>query len=123
MVGVVILDTTLVSVSRTRRRVSLLTGGRDHLTHRLISRVGTPRAVAATLAVTQATLSASAIAGVELGSLPLEAIGAAVLLVGTLAIAVLDSERWRPPQIAVAKSPVQRVRSAVMSPNDAVDSA
>jgi hypothetical protein len=45
--GVVLLDTTLVSVSRTRRGVSLLTGGRDHLSHRLLGRLGTPRRVAA----------------------------------------------------------------------------
>lgn len=122
MVGVVILDTTLVSVSRTRRRVSLLTGGRDHLTHRLLRRVGTPRAVAVTLALAQVTLCALAITGIQLGSLPLEAIAAAVLLIGTLAIAVLDSERWRPSQIAISQPAVQRVRPAVMSPNDAVDS-
>jgi UDP-GlcNAc:undecaprenyl-phosphate/decaprenyl-phosphate GlcNAc-1-phosphate transferase len=123
LAGVVIFDTTLVSVSRRRRGISLLTGGRDHLTHRLLTRVHTPRAVAFTLAITQAILASLAIVGVQLGSLPLEAIGAAMLLLGVVAIAVLDSERWRPPQIAISQPPVQRVRPAVMSRNDAVDSA
>ncbi|HEV2777073.1 MAG TPA: MraY family glycosyltransferase, partial [Solirubrobacteraceae bacterium] len=36
LVGLVILDTTLVVISRRRRGVSLMTGGRDHLTHRLL---------------------------------------------------------------------------------------
>ena len=35
LAGLPVLDTTLVSVSRRRAGVSLLTGGRDHLTHRL----------------------------------------------------------------------------------------
>ena len=33
-VGIPALDTTLVMVSRRRRGISILTGGRDHLTHR-----------------------------------------------------------------------------------------
>jgi UDP-GlcNAc:undecaprenyl-phosphate/decaprenyl-phosphate GlcNAc-1-phosphate transferase len=110
MAGVVILDTTLVSVSRSRRGVSLLTGGRDHLTHRLLGRVGTPRAVALTLAMTQAILCGLAIAGVELGSLAVELVTAGMLFAGALAIAVLDTASWRPPDLAVAEAPVQRVR-------------
>ena len=65
--GVVILDTTLVCVSRTRRGVSLPTGGRDHLTHRLLARLGSPRAVAAALALLQGSLAALAIVGDQLG--------------------------------------------------------
>ena len=47
LVGLPILDVTLVSVSRTRRGVSLMTGGRDHLTHRMLLRLHSPRLVAA----------------------------------------------------------------------------
>ena len=54
MAGLPILDTTLVVVSRLRRRVPVLSGGRDHLTHRLLALFGTPRRVAAVLAGTQA---------------------------------------------------------------------
>src|SRR5215217_8092782 len=46
-VGVPAMDTLLVMVSRTRRRVSLLTGGRDHLTHRTHARLCTALAIAA----------------------------------------------------------------------------
>ena len=34
--GLVILDTTLVVVSRLRRGAPVFSGGRDHLTHRLL---------------------------------------------------------------------------------------
>jgi hypothetical protein len=40
LTGLVILDTTLVVISRRRRGVQLLTGGRDHLTHRLLGSPG-----------------------------------------------------------------------------------
>ena len=39
----------LVMISRRRAGLPLLTGGRDHLTHRLASRLGSPRQVALTL--------------------------------------------------------------------------
>ncbi len=44
LVGLVILDTTLVTVSRTRGHRAVLSGGRDHLTHRLVNGLGSPRA-------------------------------------------------------------------------------
>ena len=58
LVGLAVLDTTLVVVSRVRRGVGVLTGGRDHLTHRLLKLVGTPQMVALTLAGAQAALCA-----------------------------------------------------------------
>ena len=42
LVGVPALDTTLVIVSRSRRGVSVLTAGRDHLTHRTRLRIEAP---------------------------------------------------------------------------------
>ena len=51
LAGLPVLDTTLVMVSRRRAGVPLLTGGRDHLTHRLFTRLGSPRTVALTLAL------------------------------------------------------------------------
>jgi UDP-GlcNAc:undecaprenyl-phosphate GlcNAc-1-phosphate transferase len=53
LVGMVILDTTLVTISRTRAGRSVLTGGRDHLTHRLLRWLGAPHHVALALGLTQ----------------------------------------------------------------------
>lgn len=68
LVGIPLLDTALVVVSRTRRGVSIFTGGRDHLTHLTRSKLGTPRRVALVLGVLQATLSALVILGTLAGS-------------------------------------------------------
>jgi hypothetical protein len=67
LVGLVILDTTLVTYSRTRGGRPVLSGGRDHLTHRIVERLGSPGAVAATLAVTQFAACAIAIAVARAG--------------------------------------------------------
>ena len=56
LVGLAVLDTTLVVVSRLRRGVGVFTGGRDHLTHRLLRLLGTPQMVALTLAGAQTAL-------------------------------------------------------------------
>lgn len=118
MVGVVILDTALVSLSRTRRRVSLATGGRDHLTHRLLLKLGTPLRVSLALALGQALLSGVAIAATRLGNVP-TLIGATVAVVlGSVLILVLDTARWRPAGIAIGPLPAlnSRVRSAAVDP-------
>lgn len=61
LAGLPAADTALVIVSRSRRGVSLLTGGRDHLTHRLLARLRSPRLVAVVLAVAQACCVAAGI--------------------------------------------------------------
>jgi UDP-GlcNAc:undecaprenyl-phosphate GlcNAc-1-phosphate transferase len=62
LVGLPILDTALVVVSRRRGGRPLLSGGRDHLTHRLrVLLAGSPRTVAVALATTQAALCIGAI--------------------------------------------------------------
>jgi UDP-GlcNAc:undecaprenyl-phosphate/decaprenyl-phosphate GlcNAc-1-phosphate transferase len=101
MAGVVILDTALVSVSRTRRGVTLVTGGRDHLSHRLLPALRSPRAVAASLAVTQAMLCVLAIAGDRWSAEALVVFALISASLGAVAVAVLDSPRWRPLGIAV----------------------
>ena len=58
LVGLAIFDTTLVVFSRLRRGVGVFTGGRDHLTHRLLTLVRTPQNVALVLAGAQAALCA-----------------------------------------------------------------
>jgi UDP-GlcNAc:undecaprenyl-phosphate/decaprenyl-phosphate GlcNAc-1-phosphate transferase len=54
VVALPIFDTTLVVLSRYRRRQPILQGARDHLTHRLLSRFGSERRVALVLASAQA---------------------------------------------------------------------
>lgn len=101
LAGLPILDTALVSVSRMRRGVTLMTGGRDHLTHRLLVALGTPRRVAITLTSIQAALCAFAIVGDQLGSESLTALAIFAIFCGLVAIALLDTARWRPAGIAV----------------------
>jgi UDP-GlcNAc:undecaprenyl-phosphate GlcNAc-1-phosphate transferase len=105
LAGLVILDTALVSVSRTRRRVTLVTGGRDHLSHRLLPVLGSPWGVAAALALGQAALCAVAIAGAQWGGEALAISGLIVVVLGAGVIAVLDSPRWRPAGVAVGVRP------------------
>jgi UDP-GlcNAc:undecaprenyl-phosphate GlcNAc-1-phosphate transferase len=105
LAGLPILDTALVSVSRIRRRVTLVTGGRDHLTHRLLLVLHSPRAVALVLASAQAALCTLAIISVQLGRAELIGLAIGTASVGVVAIAVLDTKRWRPAGIAVAPRP------------------
>jgi UDP-GlcNAc:undecaprenyl-phosphate/decaprenyl-phosphate GlcNAc-1-phosphate transferase len=69
LVGLVIFDTTLVTVSRSRAGTSIFSGGRDHTTHRLAGLVGgSSRHVALTLAITQFLLCGVTIGVAEAGS-------------------------------------------------------
>src|SRR5215217_1367818 len=111
-VGVPAMDTLLVMVSRTRRRVSILTAGRDHLTHRTQQRMRTARGVAIALGGAQAVISALAIMALEGGSTAVLA-AVVVYLVGVgVAIALLDSryelELASPAPGAVAFGPGTR---------------
>lgn len=99
LVGLPILDTTMVCISRARRDVQILAGGRDHLTHRLRERLGTPQAVALTLAIAQAGLCALA---VSLSAAPrawVIAVAMVYVSVGAAAIYVLDLS-WQAPEAA-----------------------
>jgi UDP-GlcNAc:undecaprenyl-phosphate GlcNAc-1-phosphate transferase len=90
IVGLVILDTTLVVISRRRRGVSLLTGGRDHLTHRLLAMTGAPQAVAAMLAFLQLALCGVALTAAENGREAVLWSAAVTLLLGIALIALLE---------------------------------
>ena len=94
LIGIPVLDTLLVTVSRTRRGVSLLTGGRDHLTHRLLQRAGTPARVALTMATLQAGTSAVAIAALGAGRTTVIATALGCLAAGGVIVAMLDQPRW-----------------------------
>jgi UDP-GlcNAc:undecaprenyl-phosphate GlcNAc-1-phosphate transferase len=91
LVGLVILDTTLRVSSRLRGGVPPLTGGRDHLTHRLLAMTGSPQAVAAMLATLQLALCAVALTAAEHGRHAVLWSAAATLVIGIAVIAVLES--------------------------------
>src|SRR5204863_6713034 len=86
ILGLVILDTTLVVVSRRRGGRPLMTGGRDHLTHRLRTRLRTPRAVAGSLALGQLALCGATIGVAQAGTVPMIAFAAMVVGGGIVAI-------------------------------------
>jgi UDP-GlcNAc:undecaprenyl-phosphate GlcNAc-1-phosphate transferase len=91
MVGLPILDTTLVVISRRRGHRPILAGGRDHLTHRLRAIVGSAHGVAASLCAVQTALCLSVIGLMQLNHL-LAAVGAAMLVAaGGFVIYVLET--------------------------------
>jgi UDP-GlcNAc:undecaprenyl-phosphate GlcNAc-1-phosphate transferase len=84
LVGLVIFDTTLVTISRSRAGASLFTGGRDHTTHRLAQVLGSPQRVALTLAGVQLGLCGLTIGVAQAGGGWVIASGAVALLFGVL---------------------------------------
>jgi UDP-GlcNAc:undecaprenyl-phosphate GlcNAc-1-phosphate transferase len=102
LAGLPILDVGLVMLSRTRRGVTIVTGGCDHLTHRLLLVLRGPREVAAVLAGLQALLCSLAILGYETGTIGVLACAVVAFVSAVGAILVLDTTRWRPPGIATA---------------------
>ncbi len=100
LAGLPVLDTTLVVISRRRRGASVLTGGRDHLTHRLLTRLHAPWRVALVLAAVQAALGALALIGDAYGPGALIAFGFVAIALGVIAIAVLESPSWAPSAAA-----------------------
>jgi UDP-GlcNAc:undecaprenyl-phosphate/decaprenyl-phosphate GlcNAc-1-phosphate transferase len=111
LVGLPILDTTLVAVSRLRRGVTIVTPGRDHLTHRLLGRVNTPADVCLLLLAAQGLLVGLGVASEQAGEPAVIATAVALTAAGIGAIAVLDSPRWCPLAATVtagaASQPVQ----------------
>lgn len=88
LVSLVIFDTTLVVISRSRAGVSVLTGGRDHLTHRLAGRLGAPRNVALSLALAQLVICGITIAVAQAGA-------GWVLLAGGFALVAAGAMIWQ----------------------------
>lgn len=96
LAGIPILDTTLVVFSRRRRGAAILSGARDHLTHRLLVGLRTPRRVAGALALSQAALCGLSIVLLELDPAAVAAVGGAYIAVGFGVILLLDDPRWLP---------------------------
>src|SRR3954466_148663 len=94
LVGLVILDTTLVVVSRSRGGRPVLSGGRDHITHRLARRLGPPRNVALTLAGAQVVLCALTIGVAQAGIGWVVLAGGAGVMLGAVLIWALERAPW-----------------------------
>ena len=109
LVGLPILDTTLVVASRLRRGAPVLSGGRDHLTHRLLAYVGTERRVALILAVAQAALCGLSIALFESDQSTVVAVTAVYLVIGAAIITTLESPILSPrPAAIISPTPEER---------------
>lgn len=67
LVALPIFDTTLVVVSRVRRGVPVFRGGRDHLTHRLSTLVGSPARVVVLVVGAQTAFAAGAAVASQVG--------------------------------------------------------
>ncbi len=92
--GLAILDTTLVTVSRRRGGRPLLSGGRDHLTHRLAHRLGSPDRVPLVLAAGQTVLCCVALAAMQAGPAGILAAGIVTAAAGAWAVSRLDGPTW-----------------------------
>ena len=101
LVGLPLLDTVLVIVSRMRRGVNVFSGGRDHLTHRLLNVFRSPRTVALALGVTQATGCLVGFVLYDASIAVVFATATAYVLGGVGAIFVLE---WQPHLRAEAAS-------------------
>jgi UDP-GlcNAc:undecaprenyl-phosphate GlcNAc-1-phosphate transferase len=114
LVGVPALDTALVIVSRTRRGISVLTGGRDHLTHRTRMRMKTPGRVALVLGGAQAAVSAVVILASQAGSPALVYIVLAFVVLAVTAIVALEEAIPMEPAgaqpVVAAEAPERQTR-------------
>jgi len=91
LAGLPILDTSLVVTSRIRRRVPVMSGGRDHLTHRIYSLVGSTRTVALILALAQGALCGLSLILFQLDQAAVVAAAGAYIVAGAALIATLES--------------------------------
>jgi UDP-GlcNAc:undecaprenyl-phosphate GlcNAc-1-phosphate transferase len=91
LVGIPVFDTALVIVSRYKRGARILSGARDHLTHRLAKPLGSPRRVALALGVAQAVLCLISIQLHDLGQTAALIGGLLLLAVGAVMLIALES--------------------------------
>ncbi|MEA2411846.1 MAG: UDP-GlcNAc:undecaprenyl-phosphate/decaprenyl-phosphate GlcNAc-phosphate transferase, partial [Thermoleophilaceae bacterium] len=105
LVGVPALDTCLVIVSRTRRGVSILTAGRDHLTHRTLQRLRTTRAVAFALGSVQALLATLALLASRQSSELLVVVVLLYLIGAAMAIVAFDRRGHEQFHVEAATEP------------------
>jgi UDP-GlcNAc:undecaprenyl-phosphate GlcNAc-1-phosphate transferase len=89
LIAVPLLDTAMVSISRSRRGTPILAGGRDHLTHRGQVHLGTARRVAAAVFAAQALICALSVICLQIGP---AAVAAAAIAVAASAVAIVALE-------------------------------
>jgi UDP-GlcNAc:undecaprenyl-phosphate/decaprenyl-phosphate GlcNAc-1-phosphate transferase len=98
LVAPVVVDTTLVTVSRRRAGVAVASGGRDHITHRLRKRFPSARAVALVLATGHATACVVALVVADLGDAG-TAVAWVLLMVSVAGLVTLfETRAWAPPR-------------------------
>jgi UDP-GlcNAc:undecaprenyl-phosphate/decaprenyl-phosphate GlcNAc-1-phosphate transferase len=107
-VGLVVLDTTLVVVSRVRRGAPVLSGGRDHTTHRLLRLLDTPSRVAFALGAAQAALCAAGFVLFDSSIGMVFAASTAYVILGAAAIALLEWPYVREQAQAATLTPAQQ---------------
>jgi UDP-GlcNAc:undecaprenyl-phosphate/decaprenyl-phosphate GlcNAc-1-phosphate transferase len=95
-VGLPVLDTSLVMISRRRRGVPLLTGSVDHMTHRLRAKLPSVRALALVLLGGQAVLCGAAIAVLQVPRGVVYAATIGSLALWALAVTILEMAAWAP---------------------------
>jgi UDP-GlcNAc:undecaprenyl-phosphate/decaprenyl-phosphate GlcNAc-1-phosphate transferase len=110
-VGLPALDTALVVISRRRRGATVLAGARDHVTHRLLMLLHTPRAVAVALGLTQAALCLIGLAVFQTATAAVFAFGTMYFIFGCAAIFILESSYSPEAGPPVARSTRQDDRS------------
>ena len=93
-VGLPVFDTALVVLSRRRRGAPVLSGATDHMTHRLLAKLNTPRAVACALALGQAALCLVALEATHFSRPALIATAFVFVALAAAAINVADSPGW-----------------------------
>jgi UDP-GlcNAc:undecaprenyl-phosphate GlcNAc-1-phosphate transferase len=94
LVGLVILDTALVTFSRLRGGRPVLIGGRDHLTHRLLKPLGSVQRVAFILGLAQLALCGVTVAVATTNVRWIIIVGWVFASLGVLIIWALDSRPW-----------------------------
>lgn len=123
LVGLVIFDTTLVTVSRSRAGASLFTGGRDHTTHRLAQVLGSPRRVALTLATVQVCLCALTIGVAQAGGGWVLASGGLAVVFGVLMLWRFETSTLFKPAVVAVDSIAAAIPHAAELANEPRSSA
>ena len=97
-------------VSRRRAGVSLLQGGRDHLTHRLRSRLRSARAVALALGAVQAALCAGALWLSQNSEASTTVAWGLLLFAGAATVTIMETQAWVPVRPPPSRAPMARAR-------------
>lgn len=96
LAGIAIFDTSLVVLSRRRRGVGILTGGRDHSTHRLLVPFGTPLRVAGLLAAVQLVLCTVVLLSVGASDAVVWSVTAVYVAAGLFLLAYFEGPKLAP---------------------------